>query len=336
MHIDFGPVSSGRRRVLAPGHAGDVHPVPAVPAPPPSGGVSPVDTREGPFVPGAVLEATYELRRVLGAGGMGQVLEAWDRHLRRTVAIKTPWTTVAPSSLLAEAQALASIHHPGVPAVHAIGVHGGLPFVVMERIVGTSLFAYQQHRRERGRALDLEEILHFVRSLADVLVAVHAAGVAHRDIKPDNVMIAPARRIVLIDLGLMLPEVDVSGSAEPGGGTPQYMAPETIVGEVARGEAHLVDVYGLGVLAYELLTGSPPFHDRSTVRVLRAHLMAEPPDVRAARPETPPRLAALVHAMLAKRPSERPASMEEVLAELGVEDRSGEHDSAHVRLHEPP
>jgi serine/threonine-protein kinase len=279
-------------------------------------------------VPGAVLEATYELRRVLGAGGMGQVLEAWDRHLRRRVAIKTPWTTVDPRSLLAEAQALASIRHPGVPAVHAIGVHGGYPFVVMERIFGTSLFAYQQHRR--GQQLELEEVLHLVRGLAEILVAVHAAGVAHRDIKPDNVMIAPAQRIVLIDLGLMLPEVDVLREGDHSGGTPQYMAPETIAGDVARGEAHLVDVYGLGVLTYELLAGRPPFQDRSTVRVLRAHLATEPPDVRDTRPDTPPRLASLVRSMLAKRPADRPASMEEVLAELGglaIPRRSDEHDA---------
>jgi serine/threonine protein kinase len=220
--------------------------------------------------------------------------------------------------------------------VHAIGVHGGLPFVVMERIVGTSLFAYQQHRRERGRALDLEEILHFVGSLAEILVAVHAAGVAHRDIKPDNVMIAPAQRIVLIDLGLMMPQVDVFGPEEQGGGTPQYMAPETIAGDVARGEAHLVDVYGLGVLTYELLAGEPPFHDRSTVRVLRAHLAIDPPDVRASRPDTPPRLAELVRSMLAKRPSERPASMHEVLAELGALDHRGEQGVSRTRLRDAP
>lgn len=332
MRIDFGPILMGARHAGRAGRASGTSGAGA--AGHPSGEAS-SRARQGPFVPGAVLEATYELRRVLGGGGMRQVFEAWDRHLRRIVAIKTPWTTVDRRSLLAEAQALASIRHPGIPAAHAIGVHGPLPFVVMERIFGTSLFAYQQHRRDRGRVLDLDEILHLVHALAEILVAVHAAGIAHRDMKPDNVMIAPARRIVLIDLGLMLPEVDVACTEAHTGGTPQYMAPETIAGEVACGEAHLVDVYGLGVLTYELLAGRPPFHDRSTVRVLRAHLVAVPPDVRETRPDTPPRLASLVQAMLAKRPSDRPASMQEVLAEVRSVRCCDEHGVARGRGFEP-
>ncbi|HZU85635.1 MAG TPA: serine/threonine-protein kinase, partial [Polyangiaceae bacterium] len=218
------------------------------------------------FEPGQLVADVYEIRSLLGAGGMGEVYDAHDKALNRRVALKVERPTIAPDYLLREGRALAAIRHPGVVTVHTIGQHRGVSFLVLERVYGLSLDRMIDQRRSRGERFPVAEALDLLVSIADALSVVHRAGLAHRDVKPGNVMLAPGGRVVLMDFGLVLPNADRAGH-KIAAGSLQYMAPEALTADVAEGAAALVDVYAFGVLAYELLTGIVPF-DRSEAREL--------------------------------------------------------------------
>lgn len=268
------------------------------------------------FVPGDVLDGTYEILRVIGEGGMGQVFEAEDRALRRRVAIKVGWPDRDANVLRMEAQALSALRHPSMVTVHHLASEGGKDFVVMERIYGVSLATHIARRRAAKQPFTVSEVVHVLAALADGLAIVHGAGLAHRDVKPANVMLAPKERVVLMDFGLSQPESDrASGSGAPSG-TPDYMAPEAIMNDSRSGGRHLVDLYALGVIGYEMLTLQTPFPGKNIVEVWSGHLGVEPKDVRELRPDTPPQLAELLARMLAKTPDDRPESMESVAIAL--------------------
>jgi eukaryotic-like serine/threonine-protein kinase len=259
---------------------------------------------------GEVLAQTYEVRAKLGEGGMGQVYEAWDRALGRSVAIK-----VAPphekASLNKEARALAALRHPSVVGVYAVGEHDGVAFVAMERVPGKPLQAHLDARREEGTLFTIAEVVDLLIGISEGLAVVHRAGMAHRDVTPANVMLAPGDRVVLTDFGICQPEMDVAGRLHCAG-SPHHMAPEAIAMTVDLGELYLVDVYALGVIAFELLTGAVPFDDVGVMKILWMHIHASIPDPAAARPDAPPRLPALVREMLAKDPKDRPQNMEAI------------------------
>jgi serine/threonine-protein kinase len=170
-------------------------------------------------------------------------------------------------------------------------------------------------RRDARTSFCIGEVVDVVGGIAEALAVVHGAGMAHRDVKPANVILAPDDRVVLTDFGLFRPESE-PGSDGHLSGSPPYMAPETICGIIARGEAFLVDVYALGVVAYELLTGTLPFTHPDLTRSLWMHLTRPVPDPTALRADIPPCLAELVRAMLAKDPRARPQGMDEVLWQL--------------------
>jgi serine/threonine protein kinase len=259
---------------------------------------------------GEVLGETYEVRAKLGEGGMGQVYEAWDRALGRSVAIK-----VAPphekASLNKEARAMAALRHPSVVGVYALGEHDGVPYVAMERVPGKPLQAHLDARRGEGTRFAIAEVIDLLVGIAEGLAVVHRAGMAHRDVTPANLMLAPGDRVVLTDFGIFQPETDVVDRLQCAG-SPRHMAPEAIAMTVDLGELYLVDVYALGVIAFELLTGALPFDDLGVMKILWLHLHAPIPDPAAARPDAPPRLAALVREMLAKDPKDRPQSMDAI------------------------
>jgi serine/threonine-protein kinase len=265
------------------------------------------------FTVGDVLDGTYEIRALLGEGGMGQVFDALDLHLKRRVAIKVASRPVAEEALKREAQALAAIEHRGIVAIHALRRFRGVDYLVMERVSGTSL----QARLDDGPRLELDEALEVLAALTDALVAIHRAGIAHRDVKPANVMLAPGNRVVLMDFGLMVPDVH-AGKPSDGfvSGSPVYMAPESIRDAVSKNRAYAVDLYALGVMAFEVLTGGPPFSTDVLSELLEAHLSKPPPLLRDRRPGLPARLSKLVDRLLAKHPDDRPESAEEVLTEL--------------------
>ncbi len=268
-----------------------------------------------PFALGEVLSGTYELREEIGFGAMGQVMEAQDLLLNRRVAVKVAWTDEDASRLRKEAQALAAIKHPGLPAVYALNSHRGHEYMVMERIHGMGFDEYLSRTWEAGESIALGRGLELLAAITDALCAVHGAGLVHRDVKPANIMLAPGDRIVLLDFGLFLPQFE-RGTQDRVVGSPWYMAPEVIRNKVEPGCWHLVDLYALGVLAFEILTGHPPFPSLDVREVVRAHVRAEVPDITQSREDIPASLASLIRELLAKSPLERPQSAEYVLRTL--------------------
>jgi eukaryotic-like serine/threonine-protein kinase len=280
------------------------------------------------FEPGEIVSGAFAIRELLGRGGMGQVFAADDLVLMRSVAIKAmPLGGNNAGGLLLrrEAQALAQVRHPGVVAIYATGVHRGLPYIVMERLYGLTMAELIRTRRARDDRFGVGEALDLLIKVADALAAVHEAGMAHCDLKPDNVMVCGGNRVVLLDLGIMMTEIDVGATRTCG--TPLYMAPELIEQNVAAGQAHLVDAYSFGAAAYELLTGVPPFDERDLLTLLERHMLAPAPDVRDLRPDVPARLAAIVGDCLAKDPTDRPPRMDAVRWDL-----SAIHAAQHPRV----
>ena len=268
----------------------------------------------GPFRVGELVDGIYEIKRVLGVGGMAVVYEARDTVLLRLVAIKAPLFTVFAEHIRNEAQALAAIRNPAFVTVHHLGRHAAVEFLVMERLFGDTLEARLDDARARGRFLPVEEVLDLLIPITDALSAAHAAGVAQRDLKPANVVVC-GDRVVIVDFGLFVPEVLVAPE-NVAAGSAEYVAPEVLLRSVERGEGPLIDLYSLGVLAFELLTNTTPYVSDSLGCTLASHVGAPIPDPRTFRPEIPPELAFLVLELLAKEPHARPASAEAVLWQL--------------------
>lgn len=267
------------------------------------------------FATGELLDGVYEIIKLLGRGGMGQVFEAHDHLLNRRVAIKAAWPNPLTPPLRNEARALAAFQHPSLVAVHTLGEHRGIDYLVMERVYGVSLTQHADTRWGSGQPFTGAEVVQILLPAAEGLSVVHRAGLVHRDIKPDNIMLTPVHRVVLMDFGLVLPEFDVNGKQRVAG-SPPYMAPEALLNTAATGSGHLVDIFGLGVLAYELLTGSRPYEGRTIREVVAAHERGEPAALAERRPDCPLALCQLVHEMLSPNPQMRNQSAEAVAWQL--------------------
>lgn len=257
------------------------------------------------FQDGEEISGAYVIRGVLGEGAMGQVYEAHDLFLNRQVAIKVLWPDQRADVLRREAEALAAVQAPGTVQVHAFGVHRGVSYLVMEKLTGITLEALLSRQAEAGAALPLTEALDLGASAADALAAVSLAAIAHRDVKPANLMLVGSR-VVLTDFGLVVQERTADMAV--GAGTPTHLAPEVIAGTVRPGQAHLADLYALGVVLFELFAGCLPFESPSVVGLMASHLGQRAPSLLAFRPDAPPALAALLAELLAKEPEDRPAS----------------------------
>jgi serine/threonine protein kinase len=226
--------------------------------------LAPID--RAPF-PTLRWEDRYVLGAVLGEGGMSHVYEAEDLLLARTVAIKALKAHSLPSRTMVtqEARALAAVEHPNVVRVHSVYPEASPPFLVMERVRGRALSSLLRNGR-----LPLPEALRIIRQIAAGLDALHAAGLVHGDVKPANVIVDTLGSARLIDVGLA-PFVTRMPSDEILG-TPAYMAPERALGaEIAREDHRRCDVYSLGVVAFELLTGQLPFTAPTPHAVLFCH-----------------------------------------------------------------
>ncbi len=210
-----------------------------------------------PLEPGARLD-TYRIVRLLGAGGMGSVYLAHDESLDRDVAIKLIRSDTRPpldvlERFRAEARTMARIAHPHVVRILALGESDGLPYIVMEHVPGTDLGKMMAANDGPLRVAQTTAILDQICRGAS---AMHAAGLVHADLKPSNVLLGPAFRVVISDFGLSRR----AGAPPSGWSTPAYGAPELVLEETLRPElAQRVDVYSIGVMAYELLTGQLPF-----------------------------------------------------------------------------
>jgi serine/threonine-protein kinase len=255
---------------------------------------------------------TYEIKKVLGLGGMGIVLKAFDGALNRNVAVKVLSTHLAASGaarqrFLREARAAAAVVHEHVVAVHAVDEAAGLPYLVMEYVPGRSL----QDRLDDQGPLSLVEILRIGMQAASGLAAAHAQGLVHRDVKPANILLENGvERARLTDFGLARAAAD-AGLTQTGTviGTPHYMAPEQ-----ARGEPvdHRADLFSLGSTLYAMCTGYPPFRAETPLAVVRRVSDDEPRPIQDVNAEVPLWLTGVIGRLQAKNPSERFQSAGEV------------------------
>src|SRR6476661_8172220 len=254
-----------------------------------------------------VLEPQYRLERELGRGGMGVVFLATDTTLDRRVAIKAVHPELATHSsigrrFLAEARTIARLRHPNVVGVHAAGSADGLLYYVMDEVQGESL----RQRLLRERRLDPATATRIVADMAAALDAAGRAGVVHRDVKPENVLLDESTgRAMLADFGIARAMAGDQGSSSTGQGvavgTPAYMSPEQAAGEEVDSRS---DLYALGIVAYEMLTGTPPFQGPNRV-VVSKHIAERPTPVDRLRPDVPRPLAAAIMRALEKQPGDR-------------------------------
>jgi serine/threonine protein kinase len=259
---------------------------------------------------------TYRVTQVLGQGGMGIVLKAFDPALLRPVAIKVLAPQLATSSsarqrFAREARAAAAIRNEHVVAIHSVDEWKGLPYLVMEFIPGTSL----QERIDRTAPLDLDSILRIGMQTASGLAAAHAQGLVHRDIKPSNILLENCvERVKITDFGLAR-AVDDASLTQSGvvAGTPLFMAPEQ-----ARCESidHRADLFSLGAVLYAMCTGRSPFRASTTLGVLRRVCDETHRPVREVNPDIPDWLAALIDRLLEKDRARRYQTASVVAEEL--------------------
>ena len=274
-----------------------------------------------------ILDECYEIRRLLGAGAMGQVYEAHDRELNRLVAIKVCRPGVDAEQLRREARIMAAFQHPGLTAVYNLGVHRGMSYAVMERLRGRSMASHLNERLfSAGETWDI------LLSTAESLSVLHRANLVHRDLKPANVMLVPPRRVVLLDFGICEMEQFVPQKALAG--SLHYIAPEVATGQVRAGDAHLIDVYALGVIGFQMLTGRMPYLSATVAQLMGDVVTKDVPSIATLRPGVHPPLAELIQSMLARNPAERPATIDVVATQLramlvsGVFDRPHGHSGA--------
>ncbi|HVR03147.1 MAG TPA: serine/threonine-protein kinase, partial [Polyangia bacterium] len=267
---------------------------------------------------------SYRILKQLGAGAMGQVYLAEHRHLKRQAALKLLARELVDRPELLErffleARATSAIAHPGIVQIFDCEVDAnGRPYIVMELLTGETLAALLA----RQGALPPLVVARLMRSLAEALEAAHAKGIVHRDLKPENMFVqaTPPDSVKVVDFGI----AKLAGDLQAGQvhrtrsgavmGTPLYMSPEQ-----CRDSAALdfrTDLYSLGCIMYEMLTGRPPFSRDNFGELMVAHLTQPAPDARTVNPAVPAPLAELTAELLRKDPTQRPASMRAVADRL--------------------
>jgi hypothetical protein len=273
---------------------------------------------------GSLLQNRYRIDALLGRGGMGAVYRGHDILLHRDVAVKllskasgNEWSTAGRARLLNEAQAAAQLNHPNIVAIYDAGTaeipgaEGQLPFIVMELLEGQSLFEYHPQT--------LEELLAIARQVCAALEHAHTHGIIHRDLKPENILLSPGGVVKLTDFGLA--HSITSRLIQEGAiaGTVLYLAPEVALGQPLDGRS---DLYSLGIVLYELATGSLPYQADDPLAVISQHLYAPLVPPRARKPELPAALSDLIVDLLRKAPEDRPASAGEVRIRLEILEQS--------------
>jgi len=247
----------------------------------------------------------YEVQGRIGVGGMAEVWRGYDRILNRTVAIKTLLPQFARDASFVdrfrrEAQAAARLNHAGIVSVYDSGTDGETPYIVMQFIEGRTLADYLAS----GRTIPPMKAAQVAEEIAEALAAAHAEGVIHRDIKPANVMVTRDGKVLVMDFGIARlisgPETAPQTSAVLG--TASYLSPEQAQGHSVDART---DIYALGVVLYEMLTGRPPFTGDSPMAIAYKQVNATPEAPSSVDPDVPPELDAVVMRALSKNPANR-------------------------------
>jgi serine/threonine-protein kinase len=256
----------------------------------------------------AALGTQYRIERELGRGGMGMVFLARDTTLDRPVAVKVMHPDLSvhgaiTQRFLAEARMIARLRHPNIVSVHTAGEATGIFYYVMDHVPGESL---RERLNATGR-MDVAEAVRIIGDIADALGAAGHAGLVHRDVKPENILLDSATgRALLADFGIArVAAAEVEAQLTGQGvavGTPTYMSPEQAAGEGVDARS---DLYGLGVVAYEMLTGQPPFRGPNGAAVISMQLSEQPVSLERIRPDLPPQVSQTVMRALEKSPENR-------------------------------
>jgi serine/threonine protein kinase len=261
------------------------------------------------------LAADYDVEREVGRGGMAVVFKGREKELERTVALKVLPPDLAPVASIAdrfkrEARLAASLDHPNIIPVYRVGHTGGVLYMAMKYIDGRALDGLVAAQGP----LPLPVVLTVLRATARAMAYAHEHGIVHRDIKGANILIDRNGRVVVSDFGIA--RAMESAALTATGlmiGTPHYMSPEQCAGKPAGVQA---DQYSLGIVAYQLLTGTVPFDGDSLPEILQQHCFTPPPDPSLVRPDSPAILTAIVHRLLSKEPEQRFSSTNELVSAL--------------------
>src|SRR6266581_1129135 len=253
------------------------------------------------------------LQKIIGQGGMGAVLLAQHSRPRRWVAVKV----LLPASALTahqraaflerfrrETDAAAALEHPNIVPVYEYGERDGFAYLVVPYISGGTL---RDHMEQEGQ-LPLPKALNYLEQVAAALDCAHERGIVHRDIKPANILMTPEGRLLLTDFGLVkiiadgqAPQIRLTGAGAPVG-TPDYMAPEQVIGEPVDGRS---DLYSLGIILYQMVTGTTPFQGETPMQIAAHQMKTPPPSPRLLRTDLPVATEQVMLRAMAKRPADR-------------------------------
>src|SRR2546422_5056140 len=250
----------------------------------------------------------FTVGALLGEGGFAAVFRVRDKALSRDLAVKVLDLGLTPSSSLAErfvreARTIARLEHPHIVPIHKVGGYRNeILYIGMRCVDGPSL----RQLLERYERLSVGDAARIARQVADALAYAHGQGVVHRDIKPDNVLLDASGHVLVTDFGIAKAAYDATPAQLTTEGmvvgTPQYMSPEQATGERADDRS---DIYGLGIVLYQMLTGAPPFDGESAQQILMKQATVEPVPIRQVRNDVPEALAVVLHRMLEKDPAQR-------------------------------
>lgn len=255
---------------------------------------------------GTTIEQYYVVR-LIGIGGMARVYEAREPALDRRVALKVMSVLHAADEELAqrfrrEGRTLASLKHPNIVELYSVGETDHSYFIAMRFIDGQTLASVLRKRASRGEYMPSDQVIAVLSDVADALDYAHSQGVIHRDVKPSNIMLTPDDHAILTDFGLMMQATEGStlGTAF---GTPRYIAPEQAM--ASQRAVPQSDIYSLGVILYEMLTGQTPFDHESPMSLALSHITNPPPPPRSIRSDIPPAVERVMLKALEKQPQDR-------------------------------